>query len=171
MDIKNIITEVKDYPKVGINFKDITPLMANGTAYKYVIDEFVKLAKSLDIDVIVGPEARGFIVGCPIATALEIGFIPVRKPGKLPREVLSVNYELEYGFDTLTIHKGDLKPGQRVLIVDDLLATGGTMSATTKLVEQSGAIVVGLAFIIELTELNGRAKIGENYNITTLITY
>ncbi len=171
MDIKNYITEVENYPKPGISFKDITSLMADGKAYRYVTDEIKNLAKNLDVDVIVGPEARGFIVGCPVATALEIGFVPVRKPGKLPREVLAVDYDLEYGTDTLTIHKGDIKPGQKVLIIDDLLATGGTMEATIKLVEASGAEVVGLAFIIELVELKGRERIGKDYNIETLIKY
>lgn len=171
MDIKNYITEVENYPKPGISFKDITSLMADGKAYRYVTDEIKNLAKNLDVDVIVGPEARGFIVGCPVATALEIGFVPVRKPGKLPREVLAVDYDLEYGTDTLTIHKGDIKPGQKVLIIDDLLATDGTMEATIKLVEASGAEVVGLAFIIELVELKGRERIGKDYNIETLIKY
>ncbi len=171
MNIKDYITEVENYPKPGISFKDITSLMADGKAYRFVTDEIKKLAENLDVDVIVGPEARGFIVGCPVATALEIGFVPVRKPGKLPREVISMDYDLEYGKDTLTIHKGDIKPGQKVLIIDDLLATGGTMEATIKLVEQSGAEVVALAFIIELVELNGRERIGSEYKIETLIKY
>ncbi len=171
MDLKKYITEVENYPKPGVSFKDITSLMADGKAYRFVTEEIKKLAQTLDVDVIVGPEARGFIVGCPVATALEIGFVPVRKPGKLPREVISVDYDLEYGKDTLTIHKGDIKEGQKVLIIDDLLATGGTMEATIKLIEASGAEVVGLAFIIELVELNGRKRIGNDYKIETLIKY
>ncbi len=171
MDLKKYITNVEDYPKPGISFKDITSLMADGKAYRYVTEEIKKLAEELDVDLIVGPEARGFIVGCPVATALEIGFIPVRKPGKLPREVISVEYDLEYGTDTLTLHKGDIRPGAKVLIVDDLLATGGTMEATIKLVEASGAKVEALAFIIELADLNGRQRIGNEYRVETLITY
>ncbi len=171
MDLKQYITNVEDYPKAGISFKDITSLMADGKAYQYVTEEIKKLAEELDVDLIVGPEARGFIVGCPVATALGVGFIPVRKPGKLPREVISVDYDLEYGSDTLTIHKGDIKPGSKVLIVDDLLATGGTMEATIKLVEASGATVEALSFIIELADLNGRERIGDNYRVETLVTY
>ncbi len=171
MDLKQYITNVEDYPKPGISFKDITSLMADGKAYQYVTEEIRKLAEELDVDLIVGPEARGFIVGCPVATALGVGFIPVRKPGKLPREVISVDYDLEYGSDTLTIHKGDIKPGSKVLIVDDLLATGGTMEATIKLVEASGASVSALAFIIELADLNGRERIGDDYRVETLVTY
>ncbi len=171
MDLEKIIKNIPDYPKPGINFKDITPLMADGEAYHYITDVIAKYAQEVGADVIVGPEARGFITGCPVATQLKMGFVPVRKPGKLPREVISVDYDLEYGQDTLTMHKGDLKPGQKVLIVDDLLATGGTMSATIKLCEQSGAKVVGLAFIIEILELNGRELIGDDYNILSLVKY
>lgn len=171
MDLKQYIADVKDYPKPGIMFRDITPLMANGKAYRYVVDEITKFAQELGADVIVGPEARGFIVGCPVATNLEIGFVPVRKPNKLPREVISATYDLEYGTDTLTIHKGDIEPGSKVLIIDDLLATGGTMTATIDLVEQSGGKVVGLAFIIELLDLKGRERIGEQYHVRSLITY
>lgn len=171
MNLYDYIKEIPDYPKPGISFKDITPLMANGEAYKFATEEIKKIAIERNVDVIVGPEARGFIIGCPVATSLEIGFVPVRKPGKLPRKVLCVEYDLEYGTDTLTIHEGDIIAGQKVLIVDDLLATGGTMAATIELVEKSGGIVEGLAFIIELEDLNGRAKIGEQYNIDTLIKY
>ncbi len=170
MDIKNYITDVKDYPKPGIDFKDITSLMADGKAYKHVVEQITTIAKGADVDLIVGPEARGFIAGCPVATTLEIGFIPVRKPGKLPREVIQQEYDLEYGSNTLCMHKDAIKPGQRVLIVDDLLATGGTMGATIKLIEQLGGIVVGLAFIIELEELEGRKLIGD-YPVYSLIKY
>lgn len=170
MDIKKYITDVKDYPKPGIDFKDITSLMADGKAYAHVTNEITKIAKDAGVDLIVGPEARGFIAGCPVATNLEIGFIPVRKPGKLPREVITQEYDLEYGSNTLCLHKDDIKPGQKVLIVDDLLATGGTMDATIKLVEQLGGEVVGLAFIIELSELDGRKRIGD-YPVHSLVTY
>ncbi|WP_078413881.1 adenine phosphoribosyltransferase [Priestia abyssalis] len=170
MDLKQYITIVPDWPKPGIIFKDITTLMDNGKAYKAATDEIVKYAKEKQIDIVVGPEARGFIIGCPVAYALEVGFAPVRKEGKLPREVIKVDYGLEYGKDVLTMHKDAIKPGQRVLITDDLLATGGTIEATIKLVEQLGGIVVGTAFLIELTDLNGREKLN-GYDVLTLMQY
>src|SRR5690625_1778787 len=154
MDYKKYITMVDDWPEEGVQFKDITTLMDNGPAYKSAVNEIVDYAKDKKVDIIVGPEARGFIVGCPVAYALEIGFAPVRKAGKLPREVISVDYGLEYGQDVLTLHKDAIEPGQRVLITDDLLATGGTIEATIKLVEELGGIVVGCAFFIELSYLN-----------------
>lgn len=170
MDYKQFITLVEDWPKEGVQFKDITTLMDNGVAYKSAVDEIVQYAKDRQVDIIVGPEARGFIVGCPVAYALEIGFAPVRKEGKLPREVIKVDYGLEYGKDVLTIHKDAIKPGQRVLITDDLLATGGTIGATIKLVEELGGVVVGCAFLIELSYLNGRDKL-EGYDVLTLMEY
>lgn len=170
MDLKQYITIVPDWPKPGIIFKDITTLMDNGKAYKAATDEIVKYAKEKQIDIVVGPEARGFIIGCPVAYALEVGFAPVRKEGKLPREVIKVDYGLEYGKDVLTMHKDAIKPGQRVLITDDLLATGGTIEATIKLVEQLGGIVVGTAFLIELTDLDGREKLN-GYDVLTLMQY
>ncbi len=170
MDYKKYITVVEDWPKEGVKFKDITTLMDNGPAYKSAVDEIVKYAETREIDLVVGPEARGFIVGCPVSYALEIGFAPVRKEGKLPREVIKVDYGLEYGENVLTIHKDAIKPGQRVLITDDLLATGGTIEATIKLVEELGGIVVGCAFLIELTYLNGRDKL-EGHDILTLMKY
>ncbi|PQD96394.1 adenine phosphoribosyltransferase [Pradoshia eiseniae] len=170
MDLKNYIEIVEDWPKPGIKFKDITPLMANGAAYKDATDKIVEFAKEKEIDIIVGPEARGFIIGCPVAYAMGIGFAPVRKEGKLPRETIKVQYGLEYGKDVLTIHKDAIKPGQRVLITDDLLATGGTMDATIQLVEQLGGVVAGLAFLVELTYLEGREKL-EGYDILTLMEY
>ena len=144
--------------------------MDNGPAYKYATDQIVEFAKEIGAEIIVGPEARGFIIGCPVAYALEIGFAPVRKPGKLPREVISVDYGLEYGQDTLTMHKDAILPGQKVLIADDLLATGGTVEATVRLIQELGGEVVGCAFLIELMELNGSAKL-EGINIKTLIQY
>ena len=170
MDLKQYVTTVENWPKEGISFKDITTIMDNGPAYKYATDEIVKYAKEVGAEIIVGPEARGFIIGCPVAYALEIGFAPVRKPGKLPREVITADYGLEYGTDTLTMHKDAIKPGQKVLICDDLLATGGTVEATVRLIEQLGGEVVGAAFIIELLELKGRQKIG-GFPIKTLIDY
>ncbi|CAM5195324.1 Adenine phosphoribosyltransferase OS=Ureibacillus acetophenoni OX=614649 GN=apt PE=3 SV=1 [Ureibacillus acetophenoni] len=170
MDLKQYVTTVENWPKEGISFKDITTIMDNGPAFKFAVDEIVKFAKEVGAEIIVGPEARGFIIGCPVAYALEIGFAPVRKEGKLPREVVRVEYGLEYGTDVLTMHNDAVKPGQKVLIVDDLLATGGTVDATIKLVEKLGGVVSGCAFIIELEDLNGRDKIG-NYPVKTLITY
>ncbi|KAB7708660.1 adenine phosphoribosyltransferase [Bacillus aerolatus] len=170
MDLKPYIKIVPDWPKPGIKFKDITPLMDNGDAFRYATDQIVEYAKEKQIDLIVGPEARGFIVGCPVAYALGVGFAPVRKDGKLPRETVKVTYGKEYGDDVLTIHKDAVKPGQRVLITDDLLATGGTIEATIKLVEQLGGIVAGIAFLVELSYLDGRSKL-DGYDVLTLIPY
>jgi adenine phosphoribosyltransferase len=170
MDLKQFVAIVPDYPKQGIVFKDITPLMNDGEAYKYATDQIVEYAKDKNIDIIVGPEARGFIIGCPVSYALGIGFAPVRKEGKLPRETIKVSYGLEYGSDVLTIHKDAIKPGQRVLITDDLLATGGTINATIKLVEELGGVVAGIAFLVELSYLEGRKKL-EGYDILTLMHY
>lgn len=170
MDLKQYVTIVPDWPKPGIKFKDITTLMDNGQAYKYATDQIVKYAKEKQIELVVGPEARGFIIGCPVAYSLEVGFAPVRKEGKLPRETIKVNYGLEYGSDVLTIHKDAIKPGQRVLITDDLLATGGTIEATIKLVEELGGIVAGIAFLIELTYLEGRKNLN-GYDVLTLMQF
>ncbi len=170
MDLKDYVASILDFPTKGINFRDITPLMLDGKAYKYANDKLVEFAKKVEAEVIVGPEARGFIFGCPVAYALEIGFAPVRKPGKLPRETVEVNYDLEYGSNTLSLHADAIKKGQRVLIVDDLLATGGTVEATVKLIEKLGGIVVGCAFFIELEDLKGRDKL-KNVEVLSLITY
>lgn len=170
MDYKKYVEIVQDWPKEGVEFKDITPLMNDGKAFRSSVDEIVKYARDKEIDLIVGPEARGFIVGCPVSYALEIGFVPVRKEGKLPREVIKVNYGLEYGENVLTLHKDAVKPGQRVLITDDLLATGGTIEATIKLVEELGGIVVGCAFLIELSYLDGRSKL-KGHDVLALMTY
>lgn len=170
MNLKDYVASIPDYPKPGIIFRDISPLMADGTAYREATKQIVDYAKEKAIDMVVGPEARGFIVGCPVAFELGVGFAPVRKPGKLPRETISVSYELEYGTDTLTLHADAIKPGQRVLVCDDLLATGGTVKATIELIEKLGGIVVGCAFLIELEELHGREKI-KDYDILTLMDY
>ncbi|WP_019154646.1 adenine phosphoribosyltransferase [Robertmurraya massiliosenegalensis] len=170
MDLRKHIAIVEDWPKPGIKFKDITPLMNDGEAYHYATDQIVEYAREKDIDIIVGPEARGFIIGCPVAYSLGIGFAPVRKKGKLPRATIDVDYGLEYGKDVLTIHKDAIKPGQRVLITDDLLATGGTIEATIKLVEELGGVVAGIAFLIELTYLEGRSKL-DGYDILTLMEF
>ena len=168
MDLEKYIASVKDFPKEGIIFKDITPLMADGKAFQYATTRFTEFAKEIDADIIVGPEARGFIFGCPVATNLELGFIPVRKPGKLPRETVCTSYDLEYGSNTLCMHADSIKPNQRVVIIDDLLATGGTIKASIELVEEMGGIVVGCAFLIELSELKGRELL-KDYNIISLM--
>ena len=158
MNLKDYIANVPDFPIPGIQFKDITPLIGDGKAFQYATQQFVNFTKQINADIIVGPDARGFIFGCPVATQLGLGFIPVRKPNKLPREVIEYSYSLEYGKNTLCLHKGDIKPGQRVLIIDDLLATGGTIEATIQLVKESGGIVAGIAFLIELVMFNGFNK-------------
>lgn len=170
MDYKKYIATVKDFPTEGIMFRDTTPLMANGEAFKSACEELEEFAKESGATLIAGPEARGFIFGCPIAKDLEIGYVPIRKPNKLPRETISVSYSLEYGTNTLCIHKDAVKPGDKVFIVDDLLATGGTVKAAVDLVEKLGGEVVGLGFLIELKDLNGR-KLLEGYKIKTLMEY
>lgn len=170
MNLRQYVSEVENWPKPGVQFKDITTIMDNGEAFGYAVDQIAKFAKDKDVDIIVGPEARGFIIGCPVAYKLGIGFAPVRKPNKLPRETISYEYDLEYGTNTLEIHKDAIKKGQRVLITDDLLATGGTIEAAIHLVEELGGIVVGLAFLIELNYLNGRDKI-KDYEIISLLEY
>lgn len=170
MDLEKYIASIQDFPIEGVLFRDITPLMSDGLAFKETCDLIIEYAKKVGTEVIVGPESRGFIFGCPVAYALEIGFVPIRKPGKLPRETASYKYDLEYGSNELHIHKDGIKPGQKVLIVDDLLATGGTVDATIRLVEQLGGEVVGCAFLIELKDLKGRDLL-ENRDIFTVITY
>ncbi|WP_461612264.1 adenine phosphoribosyltransferase [Clostridium sp. Marseille-QA1073] len=170
MDLKDKIRVIDGFPKEGISFKDITTLLQDGEALKLTIDKIVEHLKDKNIDLIVGPEARGFLFGVPVAYAMGIGFVPIRKPGKLPYDTMKVEYDLEYGTDSLEIHKDSIKPGQRVAIVDDLLATGGTVSAVAKLVEEVGGEVVSLDFVIELTDLNGRKKI-DNYDIMSVVQY
>ena len=170
MDLKEKIRVIEGFPKEGISFKDITTLVADGEAFKESIDRIAEHIRDKNVDVILGPEARGFIFGVPVAYALGVGFVPVRKKGKLPAETVSVDYSLEYGVDVLEIHKDAIKKGQRVAIVDDLLATGGTVDAVAKLVEKVGAEVVALDFAIELTELRGRDKL-EGYEIMSLVQY
>src|SRR5699024_2043636 len=170
MDLKEFIARVDNYPTEGIIFRDITPLIADGKAFAYATQQIVDYAKKLEVDVVVGPEARGFIVGCPVAYALEIGFVPIRKKGKLPRKVIEVDYSLEYGKNVLTIHEDSIKPGQRALITDDLVATGVTIKATIDLVEKLGGIVAGCAFLIELDELNGKENI-KGYDYITLMNF
>ncbi|NLW29747.1 MAG: adenine phosphoribosyltransferase [Erysipelothrix sp.] len=169
MNLKNYIATIKNYPIAGVNFRDITPLMQNGDAFKEACDQIKNFATEAKADIIVGPESRGFIFGCPVAYEMGIGFVPVRKPGKLPRETVSFTYDLEYGSNELHIHADAIQPNQKVLIVDDLLATGGTVEATVKLIEELGGIVVGCAFLIELSDLNGRDKLVD-YKVFSCMT-
>ncbi|HJA40167.1 MAG TPA: adenine phosphoribosyltransferase [Firmicutes bacterium] len=170
MDLTKYITSVSDFPQQGILFRDITPLLGNGKAFQAVVEQMAAFAKKRGAEVIVGPESRGFIFGCPVASALGIGFIPVRKKGKLPRETFEVNYGLEYGENTLCIHKDGVAPGQKVVIIDDLLATGGTIDASVQLIEQLGGEVAGAAFLIELKALKGREKL-DDIDVLALIQY
>lgn len=170
MDLKKYVANIIDYPKKGIIFRDITPLMGNGEAYTYACNQITEFARQKQATMIVGPEARGFIFGCPVATNLKIGFAPIRKPGKLPRKTLSEDYSLEYGSNTLCIHEDALKKGDRVVIIDDLLATGGTVKATIDLCERLGAIVVGIACLIELEDLHGRDVL-KGYDVLSLMVY
>ena len=156
LDLYKYVASIPDYPEKGIIFRDILPLMADGEAFKQATDEITAFARERQVDMVVGPEARGFIVGCPVAYELGVGFAPARKKGKLPRATVSASYQLEYGEATLQMENDSVKPGQRVLVVDDLLATGGTIGATVDMVEQMGGKVVGAAFLIELKELEGR---------------
>ena len=170
MELNKYIASIQDFPKEGILFRDMTPILADGKAFTFALDELAEFAKSVNADVIVGPEARGFIFGTPVAYKLNIGFVPVRKPGKLPRETIEYNYDLEYGSNTLCIHADSIKKGQKVVIIDDLLATGGTVEAAIKLIEQLGGEVVGLAFLMELVDLNGRELL-KGYKIKSLLKY
>lgn len=170
MDLKEKIRVIEDFPKEGISFKDVTTLLEDGEALKYTIDTLVSYLKDKKIDVVVGPEARGFLFGTPVAYALGVGFVPVRKPGKLPFDTIGVSYDLEYGSDELEIHKDAILPGQRVAIVDDLLATGGTIGSVAKLIEQVGGVVASIDFVIELTGLNGRDKLS-GYDLLSLVKY
>lgn len=170
MDFKQYIANINDFPQDGILFRDITPLMANGAAFHEACGKLLDFAKSVGAEVIVGPESRGFIFGCPVAYEMGIGFVPVRKPGKLPRETVSVRYDLEYGANELHMHADSIQKNAKVLIIDDLLATGGTVDATIQLVKQMGGEVVGCAFLIELEGLKGRELL-KDYPVFTLLKY
>jgi adenine phosphoribosyltransferase len=169
-DLRAKIREVPDFPKPGILFYDITTLLREGDAFREVIDRMAEAVKGERIDLVVGMESRGFIFAAPLADRLGAGFVPVRKLGKLPAETIEVEYDLEYGTATLEIHRDAITKGQRVLVVDDLLATGGTVLGTIELVRRLGGEIAGLSFMVELTSLGGRAKLGE-FTIHTLIAY
>ena len=169
-DLRAKIREIKDFPTEGILFKDITTLLKDGPAFRRVVDLLSERYRRERVEVVVGVESRGFILGGALAHQLHAGFVPVRKAGKLPGKTVEVEYELEYGRDALAVHADAIVTGQRVLAVDDLLATGGTMAATLRLVEQLGGRVVGVAFMIELAFLHGRDKL-KNYPLHSLIVY
>lgn len=169
-DLKKLIRDVPDFPKKGIIFKDITPLLQNPTGLRTAVEIISNNYKDRGVDVVVGVEARGFILAPAVAFNLGAGFVPVRKPRKLPYEKISMSYALEYGTDTLEMHKDAVRKNQNVLMVDDLLATGGTMAACCKMVESLGGNVIGCAFLIELTFLNGRKNLNK-YDIFSLIRY
>jgi adenine phosphoribosyltransferase len=168
--LKAAIREIPDWPKKGILFYDVTTLLKNGQCFHEVINALTTPYENKQVDLVVGIEARGFILAPTVAYRLKAGFVPVRKPGKLPAATHKVSYELEYGTDTLEIHQDAIEPGNRVLIVDDLIATGGTARAVADIVEKMGGTVVGLAFMVELTALKGRQKLG-NHKITSVLKY
>lgn len=170
MDLKSLIRDIPDFPKPGILFRDITTLLRDPQGLRYTIDSLAEKCSAMSVDYVVGMESRGFIFGAPLAYKMGIGFIPVRKPGKLPGAVHFAEYELEYGVDRLEMHRDAMTSGSRVLIVDDLIATGGTAAATAKLLEQAGCELVGFAFIIELQALGGRQKLPD-VPIVTLLEY
>ncbi len=169
-DLVSKIRDIPDFPKPGIQFKDITTLLKDGPSFKAAIDGLLAQIGDRKVDAVVGMESRGFIFGAPVAYALGVGFVPVRKLGKLPADVVSVEYDLEYGSATLEMHKDAIAPGARVLIVDDLLATGGTVAGTIELVKQLRGEIVALAFLIELTFLKGRERL-QGHDILTLVRY
>lgn len=170
INLADHIRSVPDFPKPGILFRDITPLLANAAAFQATIDQLAAEFRTQRIEAVAAAEARGFIFAAPLAIELGVGFIPVRKPGKLPFDTHAFHYDLEYGTDTLEVHADGFLPKQRVLLVDDLLATGGTMQACCQLVERSGAVVAACAFVIELTSLKGRQRISCS-NLFSLLKY
>ena len=170
MDLKSKFRHVMDFPEEGIDFIDITTVLGDKDSFKQAMDEIIAIARKYEFDVVVAPESRGFILGTPIAYVLGKAFAPIRKKGKLPYKTIDIEYKLEYGSNILEIHADAVKPGQKVLVVDDLLATGGTTSANVKLVEKLGAEVVGIVCMVELSYLNGREKLN-NYSVESLVQF
>ncbi|EXG83437.1 MULTISPECIES: adenine phosphoribosyltransferase [Lacrimispora] len=168
--LEDYVTSIPDFPEEGIIFRDVTTILEDPDGLSLAVDGIREMLKGVEYDSVVGPESRGFIFGVPVAYAEHKSFIPVRKKGKLPREVLSADYELEYGTATIEIHKDSIKPGQKVVIIDDLIATGGTIGAIIKLIEELGGEVVKICFIMELAGLNGREKLA-GYDVESIITY
>ena len=170
IDLKKKIRTIVDFPVKGVRFRDVTTLMKDADGLSAAIDQMVDSVRDLEFDIVAGPESRGFIFGVPVAVKLHKGFVPVRKPGKLPGEVYSQEYSLEYGTSKLEIHTDAIKPGQRVLIVDDLLATGGTAAAIAKLIEKAGGVVAGFVFVIDLVDLKGREAL-TGYPVCALVEF
>jgi adenine phosphoribosyltransferase len=170
VDLKQLVRDIPDFPRPGIVFKDITPLLLDAAALDQAVSQLAALARPLSVDLVVAAEARGFILGAALARELGVGFVPARKPGKLPSETVSAEYVLEYGIDALEMHADALAGGIRVLVHDDLLATGGTAAAVCKLVEELGAVVAGCAFLVELSFLGGRARLTP-HEVLTVIEY
>jgi adenine phosphoribosyltransferase len=168
--ITELIRDIPDYPREGVTFRDITPLLGNATGFARAINELAARFHGIGVDRVLGMEARGFIVAAPIAVQVSAGFVPVRKAGKLPWAVVREEYSLEYGTDKLEMHRDAIHPGERVLVIDDVLATGGTAAATCRLVEELGGVVVGLGFLLELDGLGGRERLGERM-IESLVRY
>lgn len=168
MDFEKLLRHVPDFPEKGIDFIDITTVLGNGEAFHEAINAMIEKVKDLDIDMVVGAESRGFIIGAPLAYALGVGFVPVRKKGRLPSDTIEVDYSLEYGSNTLEMHVDAIHKGQKVLIIDDLLATGGTALASCELVEKLGGEVAALLFFVELKDLEGRKKI-KDYRVETIV--
>ncbi|MBR2255301.1 MAG: adenine phosphoribosyltransferase [Candidatus Methanomethylophilaceae archaeon] len=169
-ELERFVTSIPDYPKPGVLFRDITTILSDPEGFEMAVDGLIEELKGLDFDYIAGSESRGFIFGAPVAYATKKGFILVRKKGKLPRETISQEYALEYGTATLEMHKDAIKPGDRVVIIDDLIATGGTTKAMIDMIERLGGTVVKCAFVMELKGLNGR-KVLENYDVSSLLSY
>ncbi len=170
MNLYDYVADIPDFPSEGIIFRDVTPLLMDKNAYREAVKQLTQFAKDKDVEIVVGPEARGFLFGCPVALELDAGFVPVRKPGKLPRKTVSIKYDLEYGSNEIFMHEDSIKKGQKVLIVDDLLATGGTVEAAVKLIESMGGEVVGCAFLIELEALKGRDLL-KGYDVFSVLKY
>ena len=168
--LEDYVTSIPDFPEAGIVFRDVTTILEDPDGLTIAVDGIREMLKDVEYDSVIGPESRGFIFGVPVAYAEHKGFIPVRKKGKLPREVLSADYELEYGKATVEIHKDSIKPGQKVVIIDDLIATGGTIEAIVKLIEELGGEVVKICFIMELAGLKGRDRL-TGYDVEAMITY
>ena len=168
--LRNLVREIKDYPTEGVTFRDITPLLGDGTSFAAAVNGLVDEFPNLSIDRVVGVESRGFLFASAVAYRMGAGLVPVRKAGKLPWAVVREEYDLEYGSDKLEIHRDAIHPGERILIIDDVLATGGTAAATARLVETLGGVIAGLGFVIELDELGGRARVGER-TVRSLLRY
>ena len=170
MNLKEKFRHVMNFPKEGIDFIDITTVLQDKDAFKYAVDCLIDVIKDKDFELVIGPESRGFIMGAPIAYVLNKGFVPIRKKGKLPYKTIQAEYELEYGTDVLEIHEDAIRPGQKVIIVDDLLATGGTTLSNIQLVEQLGGVITDIVYLIELEFLKGREKL-KNYNVHSIVKF